>query len=55
MHGRQAHFLATGTRRSSLGESHTRTRFTFDLSGLQQLHVSTNFAPRKRGCDSDAQ
>lgn len=54
MQGRQAHFFATVTRYSSLGESHTTMRFIFDLLGLQQLHVS-NSPPAKRGLDSDAQ
>ena len=55
MQGRQAHFFATGTRISSLGELQTTTRFTLCLIGLQQLHVTANVTGLKRGSDSDAQ
>ena len=49
MQGRQIHFFATATTRSSRGELQRTTRFVLFLIALQQVHVSSNVVRPKRG------
>ena len=53
--GRQAHFLATGTWSTSLGEVHKTCRLILCLTGLQQEHVTVNPRCPKCGTAEESQ